>query len=248
MKICVISLKRSPERRENIKKQLDALGLEFEFFDAVDGRAEPPHPLFTNYDYVKRLWLTSGKLPSKGELGCYASHYLIWQKCVRSKQPILVIEDDASINSNISRFLPIIEEKVNQYGFLRLEPETERCELFVKEKKAEYNISFMSNNFGGTRSYAIAPHAAQKLLNRSQRWCMPVDNYIGSLYLHKMPSYLFKPFLVENPENFGSTIQLGEEEKAKWYRKASREVYSLYRKIRMKNINFKYKENKCDVK
>lgn len=241
MKICVISLKRSPERRENIKKQLDALGLEFEFFDAVDGRAEPPHQLFSNYDYAKRLWLTSGKLPSRGELGCYASHYLIWQKCVRSKQSILVIEDDASINSNISRFLSTIEQKVNQYGFLRLEPETERCELFAKEECSEYSISFMSNNFGGTRSYAIAPHAAQKLIEGSVRWCMPVDNYIGSLYLHKMPSYLFKPFLVENPEEFGTTIQLGEEEKAKWYRKPSREIYSLYRKLIMTYKNSKIK-------
>lgn len=241
MKICVISLKRSPERRENIKKQLDALGLEFEFFDAVDGRADPPHPLFSNYDYTKRLWLTSGKLPSKGELGCYASHYLIWQKCVQSEQSILVIEDDASINSNISRLLSTIEQKVNQYGFLRLEPETERCELFVKERCSKYSISFMSNNFGGTRSYAIAPHAAQKLIEGSVRWSMPVDNYIGSLYIHKMPSYLLKPFLVENPEDFGTTIQLGEEEKAKWYRKPSREIYSLYRKLIMAYKNSKIK-------
>lgn len=240
MKICVISLKRSPERRENIKKQLDALGLEFEFFDAVDGRAEPPHPLFSNYNYAKRLWLTSGKLPSRGELGCYASHYLIWQKCVSSEKPILVIEDDASINSNICRFLPIIEEKINVYGFLRLEPETEKCELFTKEKSSEYDISFMSNNFGGTRSYAIAPHAAQKLITGSERWCMPVDNYIGSLYLHKMPSYLLKPFIVENPEKFGTTIQLGEEKKAKWYRKLSREMYSVYRKLAMMLFNKKY--------
>lgn len=63
MKIYVISLKRSPERREYIKKQLDDLSIEFEFFDAVDGRVEPPHPLFKSYNYTKRLWLTSGRMP-----------------------------------------------------------------------------------------------------------------------------------------------------------------------------------------
>jgi len=245
MKICVISLKRSPERRENIKKQLDALGLEFEFFDAVDGRAEPPHPLFAKYDYFKRLWLTNGRMPSKGEMGCYASHYLIWQKCVASGESILVIEDDSYVKPVIVDLLPHIEDKVEQYGFLRLEPETTKCNLFMKEESDTYSISFMDNNFGGTRSYAISPQAAQKLLNRSERWCMPVDNYIGSLYLHDMPSYQMYPTIIptleEHPEEFGTTIQLGEEEKAKLFRKPSREMYSLYRKLAMKYKNSKLK-------
>ncbi|MCG9783350.1 glycosyltransferase family 25 protein [Vibrio brasiliensis] len=245
MKICVISLKRSPERRENIKKQLDALGLEFEFFDAVDGRAEPPHPLFAKYDYVKRLWLTNGRMPSKGEMGCYASHYLIWQKCVASGESILVIEDDSYVKPVIVDLFSHIEGKVEQYGFLRLEPETTKCNLFMKEESDTYSISFMDNNFGGTRSYAISPQAAQKLLNGSERWCMPVDNYIGSLYLHDMPSYQMYPTIIptleEHPEEFGTTIQLGEEEKAKWFRKLSREVYSVCRKIKMKKENSKYK-------
>ena len=246
MKICVISLKRSPERRENIKKQLDALGLEFEFFDAVDGRAEPPHPLFAKYDYFKRLWLTNGRMPSKGEMGCYASHYLIWQKCVASGESILVIEDDSYVKPVIVDLLPHIENKVEQYGFLRLEPETTKCNLFMKEESDTYSISFMDNNFGGTRSYAISPQAAQKLLNGSEHWCMPVDNYIGSLYLHNMPSYQMYPTIIptleEHPEEFGTTIQLGEEEKARWYRKLTREIYSLYRKLMMITHNKKLKK------
>lgn len=244
MKICVISLKRSPERRENIKKQLDALGLEFEFFDAVDGRAEPPHPLFEKYDYFKRLWFTNGRVPSKGEMGCYASHYLIWQKCVATGESILVIEDDSYIKPVIVELLPHIEKKVEQYGFLRVEPETSRCRLYTKEKRDSYSISFMDNNFGGTRSYAISPQAAQKLLNGSERWCMPVDNYIGSLYLHAMPSYQMLPTIIptleEHPEEFGTTIQLGEESKPPLYRKLTREIYSFYRKYQMKKNNKKY--------
>ncbi|RTZ14646.1 glycosyltransferase family 25 protein [Vibrio aquaticus] len=240
MKVFVISLKRSPERREYIKKQLDDLGVEFEFFDAVDGRAEPPHPLFENYHYKKRLWLTSGRMPSKGELGCYGSHYLLWQRCVELDEPILIIEDDSEVQPRFKDLLPLISEKVLEYGFLRLEPETHKCTLYEKEKAENYSISFMSNNFGGTRSYAIEPMAAKKLLVQSERWCMPVDNYIGSIYLHDMPSYILSPFIVENPEEFGTTIQLGEESKAEWYRKPLRELYSIYRKVKMNQFNRKY--------
>ncbi|MCC2524579.1 glycosyltransferase family 25 protein [Vibrio coralliilyticus] len=240
MKVFVISLQRSPERREYIKKQLDQLNIDFEFFDAVDGRAEPPHKLFENYNYAKRLWLTSGRMPSKGELGCYGSHYLLWQMCVELNTPLLIIEDDSEVQSIIQDLYHVIEREVLKYGFLRLEPKTNKCTLYLKEKNDGYSIHFMSNNFGGTRAYAIAPMAAKKLLAHSGRWCMPVDNYIGSIYLHNMPSYLLTPCIVENPEEFGTTIQLGEETKAKWYRKPTRELYSLYRKLILRIYNRKY--------
>jgi len=241
LKVFVISLKRSPERREYIKKQLDDLGVEFEFFDAVDGRAEPPHPLFENYDYTKRLWLTNGRMPSKGEMGCYGSHYLVWQRCVELNTSILIIEDDVMVSPKLKRYIPVIETELEEFGFLRLEPEHKKCELWEKKIDKDFTISFMTNNFGGTISYAIHPNSAKKLLSGSEKWCLPVDNYIGSAYLHEMPSYIFNPCLVTNPDSFDTTIQLGEELRPPWYRKPSREMYSLYRKIMMELWNRKNK-------
>ncbi|CAM2826484.1 glycosyltransferase family 25 protein [Vibrio neptunius] len=240
MKIFVISLKRSPERRDYIKKQLDQLDIDFEFFDAVDGRAEPPHKLFENYNYFKRLWLTSGRMPSKGELGVYGSHYLLWKKSIELDEPIIVFEDDAAILPSFPSSLKVVDEKVEHYGFLRLEPKTDKGVLCLKEEGDNFSISFMTNNFGGLRCYAISPRAAKKLVSKSERWCMPVDNYVGSLYLHDMPSYILSPAVVENPQEFATTIQLGEESKAMWYRKPTRELYSLYRKIVLRIYNRKY--------
>lgn len=244
MKIFVISLKRSQDRREAIKKQLDRQLVKFEFFDAIDGRFEPPHSLFANYNYTKRLWLTSGRMPSKGELGCYASHFLIWKKCIELDESVLVLEDDSEIKDNFSKMLPLIEEKLNRYNFLRLEAETDKGELYQVESDGVIDISFMTDNFGGARSYALSPESAKKLVKHSDRWCMPVDNYIGSIYLHDVPCYIFKPSIVENPQEFLTTIQLGEEKKAPLYRKPSREIYSMYRKFMMSKFNKKYIPNK----
>lgn len=240
MKIFVISLKRSVERRASITQQLQAQGVAFEFLDAVDGREEPAHELFANYDYPKRLWLTSGRMPSKGELGCYASHYLLWKKSIELNEPVLIIEDDAKLESNFSTMLPLIENKVLQYGFLRLEVENDKGELHYKEQNNDFSVAFMTDNFGGARCYVLSPTAAAKLLSGSERWCMPVDNYMGSIYLHDMPCYILKPAVVENPQEFITTIQLGEEKRAPLYRKPSREIYSAYRKIMMKKYNKKY--------
>lgn len=244
MKTFVISLLRSPKRRASIKKQLDKQNIPFEFFDAIDGHAEPEHPLFKNYNYTKRLWLSSGRMPSKGELGCYASHYLLWKKCVDLDETILIIEDDAKIAPSLYPLLSIIKINTTKYGLLRLEPETKKCTLYKVESNENHAIHFMDNNFGGTRSYSISPNSAKKLLESSKRWYMPVDNYIGSIYIHKVPSYLLSPPVVENPEEFDTTIQLGSEKKTPFYRKPTREFYSLYRKIRLKITNNQFIKNK----
>ena len=46
--IVVISLRRAKERRKAIEEQFTQLGLNYRFFDAIDGREG--HPLFRNYD------------------------------------------------------------------------------------------------------------------------------------------------------------------------------------------------------
>ncbi|WP_017006488.1 glycosyltransferase family 25 protein, partial [Enterovibrio norvegicus] len=120
-KVLVISLLRSQDRRLYIQNQLDSKGIDFEFLDAVDGYASPPHFLLEDYDYFKRLWMTSGKMPSKGELGCYGSHYLAWAKCIALNEPVIVIEDDIELIDNPSEILSLVNEKIGQYGFLRLE-------------------------------------------------------------------------------------------------------------------------------
>lgn len=242
MKIYVISLKNSLDRRASIEQQMTAHGLKFEFFDAIDGRIDPPHPLFANYDYAKRLWLTSGKMPMRGELGCYASHYLMWQKCVELGEPIVILEDDAKILPCFSHFLNDIQIKTLEYGFLRLEEAYERSRVFLKEKEESFEISFLTNNFGGARAYALSPESAKKLIENSHRWSMPVDNYMGSLYLHDMPSFLFSPCLIENPECFETTFQNEVQPRAPLYRKPTREIYSLYRNIRMALSNYVYKK------
>ncbi|WP_217564205.1 glycosyltransferase family 25 protein [Vibrio cholerae] len=242
MKIYVISLKNSLDRRASIEQQMASHGLKFEFFDAIDGRVDPPHPLFANYDYTKRLWLTSGKMPMRGELGCYASHYLLWQKCVELNAPIVVLEDDAQILPSFVNYFSTIKVKTQEYGFLRLEEAYERSRLFLKEKANNFEISFLTNNFGGARAYSLSPASAKKLIKGSHRWSMPVDNYMGSLYLHNMPSFLFSPHVVENPESFETTFQNEVQLGAPLYRKPTRELYSLYRNIRMALANNVYKK------
>ena len=93
--VYVISLARSQERRASIRPRLDALGVAYEIVDAVDG---------TTLDlsqYTDRLCLDKyrikfGRAFSSGEIGCFLSHYVLWERMVAEKSKIaLILEDDA---------------------------------------------------------------------------------------------------------------------------------------------------------
>ncbi|HHQ4553775.1 TPA: glycosyltransferase family 25 protein [Aeromonas veronii] len=228
MNVYVISLARSQERRQRIINHMGDHGIAFEFFDAVDGKLE--HPLFSDYDYKKCLWLTSGKMPTRGEMGCYGSHYLLWLHCVASNQPIVVIEDDVILNESFKKIIFKIKEDVERFGFVRLEP-SEWGRNEVVTERDNYKISLMENNCNGARGYAISPKSASKLIKH--RWSLPVDCFIGLSYLHGVNSYVVEPSVICHGQAIETTVQVGFSQTS-WYRKPTREVYSLYKKIRIK--------------
>ncbi|ART81040.1 hypothetical protein CBP12_00600 [Oceanisphaera avium] len=230
MAVFVISLKRSQDRRDCIAAQLQAQNIDFTFFDAIDG-ADKNNPLLKRYNYAKRLWLTSGKMPTNGEIGCYASHYTLWQQCADLKQPIIVIEDDAHICPNAKQIQELVADKIQEYGFLRLESVI-RGETTLIESKDSHQIYHMSDNFGGLRAYAVAPWAANKLVNSSKSWSFAVDNYVGFPYIHKVESYYLWPELAKDTRSFETTIQFYDEIKVPYYRKLSREIYTAYTQLR----------------
>ncbi|MFP2770808.1 glycosyltransferase family 25 protein [Oceanisphaera sp. KMM 10153] len=243
LSVFVISLEKCLERRDYIAAQLQQQGIDFSFFNAVNG-SDKSNPLLKRYNHTKRKWLTSGKEATDGEIGCYASHYSLWQKCADINQPLVVVEDDAKICPNAAQTLKLAAEKIEKYGFLRLECVI-RGETITMEESEDYRISRMSDNFGGLRAYAIAPWAAQKLLRGSQSWSLPVDNYIGAPYFHGMESYHLHPDFAEDTRPFETTIQFYDKEQVPFYRKPSRELYSAYRKLRLYLHNRKFKKIKC---
>lgn len=234
MKIYIISLERSYERRHKIIECMASHGLDFHFFDAVDGQLG--HPLFSDYNYKRCLWFTSGKMPTKGEMGCYASHYMLWVKCLENNEPCIILEDDCIILETFKKHLADINELVLKYNFIRLQ-DAIRGQLYPVENGEGYSVSLMEDNFGGAVGYAISPLAAAKLIKH--RWSLPVDCFIGLSYLHGMQSFVLSPALVAPDYNSPTTVQLGYD-KAKWYRKPTREIYSLYKKLRLK---LAYKKN-----
>jgi GR25 family glycosyltransferase involved in LPS biosynthesis len=136
------------------------------------------------YDYVLTKSWDHGKWKTgksnileltDGEKGVAMSHYNLWTKISKEKEPHIILEDDAiGINSNTKIFLnKILKTLPKDYdiyliGFVDLEP------INVKSLHAKVK------EFVLLHSYIITPKGAQKLLEQLPI-NKPVDTWISSI-------------------------------------------------------------------
>jgi glycosyl transferase family 25 len=103
MKAYVINLVRSTARRAHIERELDRVGLEYEIVPAVDGATlAPEHRALVDAGAVARApdWLRPGIV------GAALSHMEVYRRIAANEEgPALVLEDDASLNSETKRIL-----------------------------------------------------------------------------------------------------------------------------------------------
>lgn len=97
MKIIVISLPDSP-RRKFIERQFRSLKIEFDFFDAINGKSLSASEMSlcdTNAIQNNPRWL------NPGAIGCALSHYFVYRKMLDDNiDRAIVMEDDMIITKN----------------------------------------------------------------------------------------------------------------------------------------------------
>lgn len=206
--IVVISLERAKERRQSIEKQFAELNLPFSFFNAVDGKLG--HELFSHYDANKARRI--GEIPlTPGHLGCYASHFLVWRRCVDSGRPMIVLEDDAVLfREAFLRFLNQASRLPEDLECVRLfeskSRNRERMEVFENEGLA---IAKFLRGHKSATGYYLTPSAAEKFLNYGERWAEPVDIEMDQFWANGVECFgVLEPCLTHNAD-FQSAIDSG---------------------------------------
>jgi len=102
--VVVLNLKSSTARRQQIDARLENLGIDYHFFDAIDGR------LLSGKE-LERLAPPSSLLFDRsltlGEIGCATSHFaVIHQFAGEDNDFVCVLEDDViPLSDNIRHFL-----------------------------------------------------------------------------------------------------------------------------------------------
>ena len=200
MKIFVISLDDQHERRAAITKQLHGLGLglNFEFFDAVRGTDNPLQhfPTISNFQYQ----LNTRREPLPNEVGCYASHLSMWNRCVELGEPVVIMEDDFVAQSSFPDALEAASLLIDRFGFIRFEPFRREARLTRSRQGARkiigqgsFELFYLADPPLCMTAYAVSPESARALAEASAKLVGPVDKFIQRTWDHRVPLFALNP-------------------------------------------------------
>ena len=216
------------------------LHCEFEIFPAVDG-IRSSHPLFARYD--DRLRLRSRRRPlSGGELGCWASHYLLWEKCIESNKPLIVMEDDVIVEDFFVAALNTVSAHINTFKYLRLAGTSlDRRPYQIVGSLGKFDLVDHIRGPAGTLCYAIHPYAAKSLIEHAENWYQAVDDYMDRYWIHGVDCLSLMPFSVK-VSNLESDIQRQSKGKMSALQKIRQELFRRYDQLRRLVYRFSRKD------
>ncbi len=240
--IFVVNLEHSVERKEYISAQLDSMPVKYEMFPAVNGHESRLSILDMYDDGLSQAYRS--KSLTKGQIGCYASHYLLWQKCVELNKPIIVIEDDIAIDKKrFIEFYDLVPELDSKYEFVRLSAHRRRkARLTTIETIGNLSIHRASKGHMSTMGYFLTPNGAKKFLKYSTAWYMAVDIYMDRFWIHGAEPFGLEPPCVSEDIHFESDIGYEKNASRSLSGRLRRETFNLSEttKRAVHNIKFRY--------
>jgi glycosyl transferase family 25 len=224
VKIIVISLTSSRERRQRIRRQFRAINTEFEFFDAVDGHGTLAH--IHHFD-GREFFLNTGRAAVASELACYASHLAAWRQCVDENEAFVVLEDDAKLGLSFADGLRAIEQEIYRRGFIRMAASIAGATLATETLKS-FELRYCRKVPLMAPGYAISPKAARRMADRAEIVEAPIDKFIQQFWRHGQPVYALQPGIVFQ-HRVGEASDIGDRVRsagtlATWLARARRKV------------------------
>ena len=176
--ICVINLAHASSRMKDVSSCLSSLGLPYKRFEAVNGEALSASlvdalTVSDNRKYFKRCL-------TRGEIGCFASHLLVWYQIANSEhERVIVLEDDARLFTGAGLNIAILADRNSDWDILKLcyEPSGNESDCLPTISEPRH-IPF------GTTGYAITRAAARHLLSRVVPFSRPVDIELKTWWEH----------------------------------------------------------------
>jgi glycosyl transferase family 25 len=191
--IRVISLDRSIDRRQLFIQMASGTKLDWAFFPAHAGTTEP-----LQYDdrVAARRW---GRPLSSAEIGCYASHFKLWEWLANSDyDQAIIFEDDVIADWAIIEQLAV--NRFGDYGINLLRLHTLypfkfriiKYRLFSPQTHLVRPVGMVF----GTAAYLLTKTAARTLVSNYSIVAVPVDWILTRYWEHYILGYCMFPFPV----------------------------------------------------
>ncbi|XP_028576969.1 procollagen galactosyltransferase 1 isoform X2 [Podarcis muralis] len=196
--VFMINLKRRTDRRERMLRALYEQEIDCKVVEAVDGKA-------MNTSQVEALGIKMlpgykdpyhGRPLTKGELGCFLSHYKVWQEVVeRGLEKSVVFEDDLRFEIFFKRrmmnLIYDLEEEGLDWDLIYIG--RKRMQVEHPEKAVPHVRNLVEADYSyWTLAYVISLQGAQKLLDAQPLSKMlPVDEFLPVMFdKHPVSEYM----------------------------------------------------------
>lgn len=208
LRIFVINREKDEVRRAEMTKRLNEVGLDFEFFQAVDGHAIDAHN-HPEYDGEKRR-LIFGRDLSEGEIGCLLSHRGICLKMIEEKIPVaMVLEDDTHLESELpvvlSRLLSM-DLKWDMIRFLSRKKVLAGTQRKIANLMPGYDLVRIQATPGGAYAYLLTLNAAKAIAVHTRRNWLPIDALQSRTWQLGLEVFITNPSPVIVDNDVPSTI------------------------------------------
>ena len=214
--IFVINLPEDAARRETMRARLDQAGVEYSFFEAVNGRAFDMTAM-PGYDRAKRR-AAFGRDMMPAEMGCLLSHRKIYEKMDRENIPAaVVLEDDVVFEPEFKDVLAALMQmnetgpcqwdvirfvgsaKIYKRGCRRIAP------LFG-QRDDKYWMGRLPTAPGGAHGYLLTLKAARVMIAHMQENWMPIDTLQGRMWETGLETLVVHPAPLHIDQDAGTTI------------------------------------------
>jgi glycosyl transferase family 25 len=230
MKIAVINLARSEDRRELVQSNIGRLGLKFEFFTGIDASLGQ-HVGVSRYQ-ASEAWRDLHRPLSFGEIGCFASHYLLWQQCMEARQPLVIMEDDVLVDDGFVRALEAVPDLISTYPLLRLGLLSEGPDSApILSTSDGFEVVSLAPGTNGTQCYALSDLGAKVLLEHADVWSLPVDTYLDRSQVCGISSYGLRPYFVRHADHHAYPSLIGGERFGQWSQDTEAKIRSALEKF-----------------
>ena len=174
--IYIITFAGESMRKTYMAQQMQQLGLDYTFVDAVDGQALTDEKISLEYDAMLARQSEYGEL-NRGEIGCALSHKKIWQYLAQSPHTgCVILEDDALLASTTPAILSALQKIVKPGDFVCLSQSNINAFAWLQKKIVEdYRLVYINQAFIGAVGYYISKEAAQRFLKCIPKIYFPID-------------------------------------------------------------------------
>jgi glycosyl transferase family 25 len=188
--ILVVSLESAEARRAAFAARAADTSLAWRFFDACTG----PAPGMTIDETAIRR--NKGRAMSKGEIGCYASHFSIWQDMVdRGVRQAIVLEDDTVVDWAYLEPLARTDLHAEGIDYLRLYAKRPTWQRVVRRDFLQHSRAVVElvGLAYGTQGYAITLAGARRLVEHCRTVRRPIDDEMDRSWAHGLPNLALYP-------------------------------------------------------